>query len=313
MPRKALTTKEFIEKAKQIHGDTYNYNEVNYVNAHTKIQIICRDHGSFRTQPRKHLEGSGCPVCAINRKRITKEEFIRRSIEVHGDRYIYDQVEWVDTKTKVTITCPEHGDFKQLPSDHMKGIKCRECGYYERTYPNQLDTDLFKERASIIHRGYYNYNKVEYGSSKDKVTILCPIHGEFYQRPSNHLRGDGCPYCNKGAYNPKVAERHKDKWLNTKAYVYLIKLYSDEESFYKVGITTNFKKRFDKSKMPYNVRELFIKETNKYNATYLEHHIIKYVTTEGLSYSPSIKFDGHSECFKVDKELDKAFLFDLLN
>ena len=120
-----LTTDEFIKKAREIHGDKYDYSKVEYKNYDTKVCIICPKHGEFWQIPRYHLNGKGCPKCAGN-IRLTTEEFIRRAKEVHGDKYDYSKVEYVNSQTKVCIICPEHGEFWTFPNNHLK-CECPKC------------------------------------------------------------------------------------------------------------------------------------------------------------------------------------------
>ena len=118
-------TKEFIAKAKAVHGDKYDYSKVNYVNSFTKVTIICPKHGEFEQTPNLHLKSQGCPNCYGNKK-MTIEEFIKRAKEVHGDKYDYSKVKYVNALTKVTIICPIHGEFEQTPAKHLLGIRERK-------------------------------------------------------------------------------------------------------------------------------------------------------------------------------------------
>ena len=195
-----MNIQEFIEKAKKIHGDRYDYSKVEYVNAHTKVCIICPKHGEFWQAPRHHLNGSGCPYC-VGKKRLTTEEFIRRAKEVHGDRYDYSKVEYVNTRRKVCIICPKHGEFWQIPLHHLKGSGCPNCVGKKR-----LTTEEFIRRAKEVHGDRYDYSKVEYVNTRTKVCIICPEHGEFLQIPNNHLQGQGCPYCAQEKHNSNTEE-----------------------------------------------------------------------------------------------------------
>ena len=181
-------TKEFIAKAKAVHGDKYDYSKVNYVDCNTKVTIICPSHGEFEQAPRTHLSGRGCPDCA--KQRMTTEEFIEKAKKVHGDKYDYSKVKYVNKDTKVTIICPTHGEFEQNPRSHLTGQGCPSCGGNKK-----LTTEEFVERARIVHGDKYDYSKVDYVNNNTKVTIICPTHGEFEQKPSGHLTGRGCPYC----------------------------------------------------------------------------------------------------------------------
>lgn len=121
------TTAQFIEKAIEIHGNRYDYSMVSYkTNNKEKISIICREHGVFEQTPAGHLRGQGCLVCC-GKLKITTDEFKCRAVSMHGSLYIYDNVEYVDSYTKVLIECKKHGKFKQNPRSHLKGIGCPQC------------------------------------------------------------------------------------------------------------------------------------------------------------------------------------------
>jgi len=193
MPKR-LTTEQFIEKAKAIHGDKYDYSLVEYKNAKTKVKIICPIHGVFEQRADKHIENRGCPKCAGNKKKST-EEFIVDAWCVHGDRYNYSLVDYKNNRTKVKIICPIHGVFKQSYISHIiNGNTCPICD--NDTFLNFIKNSIF------IHGDKYDYSLVEYKNAKTKVKIICPIHGMFEQMPDTHIRGGGCPKCNKSSFIP---------------------------------------------------------------------------------------------------------------
>ena len=110
------TTPQFVEDAQKIHGDKYDYSEVEYVNAHTPVRIKCRRCGVvFLLSPANHLVGRGCPRCSKKQthKRVTQEMFIARARELHGDKYDYSKTDYQDMRSKVLIVCPRHGEFWQ--------------------------------------------------------------------------------------------------------------------------------------------------------------------------------------------------------
>ncbi len=182
-------TKEFIAKAKAVHGDKYDYSKVMYINNLTKVTIGCPIHGEFEQTPAKHLLGQGCPNCG-GRKKLTTEEFLERAKKVHGDKYDYSKVMYINNSTKVTIDCPIHGEFEQTPTSHLSGTGCAKCSRKKK-----ISTEEFIEKAKKIHRDKYDYSKAKYVNATTKVTIVCPIHGEFEQIPYSHLSGQGCPVC----------------------------------------------------------------------------------------------------------------------
>ena len=198
-------TEEFIKKAKKIHGDKYDYSKVEYKNSSIKVCIICPEHGKFWQTPNAHLNGKGCYKCFQERQSIitkqrnllTTEEFVKKAKEVHGNKYDYSKVEYVNTHTKVCIICPEHGEFWQTPNAHLNGSGCQKCGNEKRKQKNTLSTEQFIKRAKEVHGDKYDYSKVEYVKAKRKICIICPEHGEFWQQADSHLHGCGCPKCNR--------------------------------------------------------------------------------------------------------------------
>jgi very-short-patch-repair endonuclease len=124
---KAKSTDDFIKIVKGIHGDKYDYSKTDYKNTKTPITIICPIHGEFVQSPEKHqYQKSGCPICAGNLQDTT-ETFIEKAIHIHGDKYNYDKVDYVNGKSKVTITCLKHGDFLQRANNHLAGDGCPRC------------------------------------------------------------------------------------------------------------------------------------------------------------------------------------------
>ena len=196
-------TELFIEKAKGIHGEKYNYSKVNYTTAHEKVCIICPEHGEFWQTPHNHLKGQGCPKCA-NHVEISKEEFLKRAKKVHGDKYDYSKINYINFTTEVEIICPIHGSFWQKPVYHIHNRGCPICGNKSIGKKLSMGKDEFIEKAKKIHGDKYDYSKVEYKNQLEKVCIICPEHGEFWQSPGNHLSGEGCPTCGNGNHSSKM-------------------------------------------------------------------------------------------------------------
>jgi hypothetical protein len=121
---KNVTTKEFIEKSKLIHGDKYDYSKVDYKYSNKDVIIICKIHGDFLQIPNTHLNNHGCSKCAGIAKSNTTE-FIENAKLIHGDKYEYFKVDYKNNITKVIITCKVHGDFLQTPKSHLKGHGCQ--------------------------------------------------------------------------------------------------------------------------------------------------------------------------------------------
>ncbi len=123
---KRKSTEIFIKKVNKIHKNKYNYSKIDYVNNHTKIQIFCPAHGYFLQNPNSHLKGFGCPSCSLVKK-LTTETFIEKSKKIHGNKYNYSKVNYINNYTKVLIICPKHGEFSQTPNSHLTGNGCPLC------------------------------------------------------------------------------------------------------------------------------------------------------------------------------------------
>ena len=197
-----LTTKSFIEKANSVHKNKFDYSKVNYVNSKTKVCIICPKHGEFWQTPGSHLSGRGCNLCS---KPIhNTESFIAEAKKVYGDKYDYSKVEYVDSHTKVIVICPIHGEFLVSPNNHIKGRGCYKCGRAASSEKQSLTTEEFILKAKKIHGDKYDYSKVKYVNNHTRVCIICPKHGEFWQKPMKHLSGQGCVKCSESKLETMV-------------------------------------------------------------------------------------------------------------
>lgn len=199
-----LTTEVFIKRAKQVHGDKYDYSKVEYVNSKTKVCIICPEHGEFWQTPSNHLTGRGCPICryinSAKNNSLTKEEFIEKARAIHGDKYDYSKVEYKNNLTKVCIICPEHGEFWQDPTGHIdKKAGCPRCSKNHR-----YTTEEFLKSLPSWVKEKYDFSKFVYKRTHDKSIVICPEHGEFLQSPHNIRKGIGCPGCSESKLERNV-------------------------------------------------------------------------------------------------------------
>jgi len=128
---KITTKNRFIEKAEELHGKRYDYSKSNYVDSRIKITISCKIHGDFEQKPTNHLQGNGCPKCGRKRRadgmRKTQKEFLDKAKKLHNNFYSYEKTNYFDTRDKIIITCPIHGDFKQQAGGHLQGFGCVRC------------------------------------------------------------------------------------------------------------------------------------------------------------------------------------------
>jgi hypothetical protein len=193
MPKK-LTTKIFIEKAKLIHGEKYDYSLSEYFFSNEKIKIICSEHGIFEQKPNNHLNGRGCYNCG-EKERIKKQtmgdmKFIQKAKLIYSEKYDYSLSEYKNNQTKIKIKCKKHGIFELTPNCHLSGQGCPRCIGRGKT------TDDFIEEAIIKHGSVYDYSLSEYSGTFTKIKIICHEHGIFEPTPNQHLNGSGCPVCN---------------------------------------------------------------------------------------------------------------------
>jgi thymidylate kinase len=202
---------DFIQDARKVHGDKYDYSKVNYQGVGKKINIICPIHGSFPHQnPYNHLKGQGCPDCAreLVREKLKRKnnEFIELAKKVHGDKYDYSEVNYQNKDKKVKIICSLHGPFSQSPHNHLKGSKCDKCANISRIEKIKDTKEIFIDKARKVHGDAYDYSKVDYQRSDLKVNIICKKHNfEFPMIPNSHLNGSGCPICNESKGEKYVA------------------------------------------------------------------------------------------------------------
>ena len=210
------TTSEFIEMAKRIHGERFDYSQVNYRGTKIPVTIICSRHGPFQMLPSNHLKGQGCPRCSFTRN---TDDFIRKAKEVFGNKYDYSKVEYKTAQDYVTIICPEHGEFRIRACNHIQGHGCSKCAKNQK-----YTTESFIKASKEVHADFYDYSETVYINAKTKVRIICPIHGPFLQIPFNHIHGTRCPQCGSEAggqkrvassaeeFNIKAKAIHGDKY-----------------------------------------------------------------------------------------------------
>lgn len=211
MPPK-LSKLEFIIKSNKVHNNRYIYDNVDYINSMTKINIKCPDHGYFMQTPSNHLHGYGCKLCGFckNTRLSTTTKFIISANKKHNGFYDYKEIEYVNNYTKVFICCPIHGDFEQTPNSHLNGSGCPTCGLIKSDKNRTTSNAEFIKRAKKVHNNFYDYSKTQYEHNTKKVEIICPMHGIFAQNANSHVKGSGCPKCGNNNYS-KVAIRWLEK------------------------------------------------------------------------------------------------------
>lgn len=224
-------------------------------------------------------------------KKLTTNEFIEKARKVHGDKYDYSKVEYQNSDTRICIICPIHGEFYQVPYSHLSGSGCKRCAEKEKHMAFTKNNKHFIEKSQKVHGNKYDYSKVEYINRNEKVRIICPIHGEFWQRPANHYEGKGCPKCNASKLEKEVETllasnkieyetQKKFKWLGRLSLDFFLPKYNiaiecQGGQHYKPvnffgGIKKFIKqKERDKRKLEetriHNIKIIYVNENNKTN------------------------------------------------
>ena len=286
MPKR-LSQEEFISRAHQKHNNFYTYDNVTYIHSDTKVLITCPLHGDFEQRPYDHMAGRGCSKCNVGEIN-SLSTFIEKATLVHNGKYDYSKTMYINSKTKVIITCPTHGDFEQAPSSHIHAKQgCKLCGHIRVANKQTLTTETFIQKAKTIHGDKYDYSKVNYINHDLPVTITCNKHGDFEQKPIYHLGGSNCQQCS--------AEMSKLQFNPDKETI-LYYVYFPKYDVYKIGITSRtIKQRFYCDNIDYTVLASKTYKTG-YTAWKQEQRILnKYLD---VKYDgPPILYAGNSELF----------------
>lgn len=198
---------------------------------------------------------------------------------------------------KVEIRCPIHGIFFQQARCHSFGQGCAKCAHDKHKITKRLTQEQFLQKAKNKHGDLYNYKDTIYGKSGEKVKIYCKYHGLFEQSPHDHIAGAGCPTCANYSNYLRINYKDKDQtFLNElKGYLYVVHLFSDDEEFYKVGITKNPKNRFKELRKHYKLEQLYLEEDYLFHILTTENIFLK--DFKVYKYIPKHIQCGKTECF----------------
>lgn len=235
---KRKTIPKLLEEFKSVHGDKYDYSLITeYQNRKTKLPIICHckddegnEHGIFYQTACSHFfNKQGCPKCAKNGVKYTTDEFIKKVSKIWPE-LLFNKVEYINAHTKIIVTCPQHGDFEIQPYLLLQNHGCKFCAFEKRNKMALIGTDEFIRRSKEIHGdNIYDYSKVEYTGNDSEVCIICPEHGEFYQRASIHMyQGCGCPKCKTSRLEREIMNKfpnfEREKKFDWLRYEYPLRL-----------------------------------------------------------------------------------------
>jgi len=209
------TKNRFVEQSILTHGNVYDYSKSNYLNYHSKLEIICQHHGSFWQTPQNHIAGRGCKRC--NRGEVfDTDDFVKKSKKIHGNKYDYNETKYTENRKPVKIVCKIHGRFFQLANTHLRGSGCSKCGNLDSSKSQKSSKYKFLEDAKKIHGNTYDYSNVSYNQTHKKISIKCKKHGNFFQTPHNHITNkQGCPYCVHTVSKPEIEFLDFEKIPNT--------------------------------------------------------------------------------------------------
>lgn len=212
---------EYIKKAKEVHGDTYDYSETHYIKNTLKIDIICKIHGKYKQSPWDHLRGNGCPKCrsakmsALQTK--SAEWFIAAANKIHSNKYDYSEIDYVNTRTEVGIICPKHGKFFQLPKSHLKGSGCSKC----RSSLGEIFIRKYFTEHAIPYISEYRIDGcvrknrlpfdfgVFYDAERTNLRMLVEFDGEQHFRPCDRFGGE------KAFKNMQIRDKIKNDYCLT--------------------------------------------------------------------------------------------------
>lgn len=224
------TTEQFIAKAKEIYGDRYNYSKVKYINAKTKVCIICPTHGEFYIRPDNFINlKKSCPRCSQEKrdgKQLYKngQEFIKQCKEKYGDKFLWDKIVYNGKRKKMKFYIDNEKYIEMFPDNFLASNSLFKT---KKVKLKNIKDKIFRqnefiEKAKKKYNNRYDYSKVKYVNNNTKVCIICPVHGEFYVKPSTFIskRYRGCPLCLKENFREKQKENfikcakkiHKNKY-----------------------------------------------------------------------------------------------------
>lgn len=306
--KKRFTKDDFVEKSKEKHGNKYNYSNVIYTRNDEKVEIICNTCNThFWQKPNNHFLGQGCPTCyGANKKDI--ESFVLEYREKFPERnYDFSKSKYTNANASMVVTCSKHGDFKSRPSGLLRGKGCPDCGREQIVLKNIISFDEFISRAKAKHGDLFLYKPETYSGINAKLSIFCKEHGWYEQRGIDHINGHGCRKCGRNANGfARSNFVNISKSRDNTAMLYVLKIFSDNELFFKIGITTRtVRERFWSGMANYQyeiLHEVFGDAGYIYDLETQIHRLLR-----DFHYTPGFKFGGSVyECFsKIPKEVEK--------
>lgn len=166
---------EWINNFRAIHGDKYDYGNVPYVLARSPINVTCFEHGDFSILPSNHVNGVGCPECFEVHNKGTRDSFIAKATEVHGGKYSYEDVKYINSITHVDIICPIHGSFKQVPGSHLFGHGCPKC--FGKISKPEFEIVEYIKSLGVLDSQILMSSSPDFMIGKQQLDIYLPDYG----------------------------------------------------------------------------------------------------------------------------------------
>lgn len=289
-----MKKEDILKEAKKMHTIEYNYSLVpDEVKKNENVPIICPKHGLFTPRLSRFLKGSNCKYCSGKAKK-TYEEFVKDARKVHEDIYDYSEFVYIGSHIPSNIICKKHGIFPCSPTNHLNGYGCPECKKEKLHDLFVSNAEEFIEKAKKIHGDKYKYNEVNYQGRCVPVNIICPIHGEFWQTPSNHLQGKGCKFCKSSHLENELKLFLKDKNFLTEQEKHLKWLGLMSLDFYipqyNIAIECQGAQHLEENHFMESFETILARDIKKFNLC-KENGI-------QLLYYTNIKFDKSNPCFE---------------
>lgn len=289
--RKKASVIKLSNKLNEVYGNKYTFNILSYIASNKPVKGYCTEHKCELEFTANSIYRGTVP-CKICKGTVDDtESFIRKASEIHGDTYSYVNSLYVSYHNKVVITCKNHGNFKQRVSDHLSGKGCTKCAN------NIPDTSEVIKRFIEIHGTFYDYSKVAYTKMHDKVEIVCPIHGPYFQKPADHIFNlQGCPSCGSTCFSSQKP-----------GTFYVLKVHNKGSTYYKIGITNKtLKQRYSSLHDRAIIKQCFVYTfTNGALAQELEAKLLAYFSYCKLGFS--ILLSGNTEIVTEDIRKTKYF------
>lgn len=298
-------SKAFLEKAILLHGNKYTYDVDDYICSRTLMKIRCNVHGTeFLQRPSAHLQGQGCPTCALITSAETRTTSDAEFENIFNSFNKNPNVSYVKGtfstyNNDMKLLCTVHGLFDKVAStgNHMKQ-PCTLCNKEARRLKAQ---EAFINKSKALYPDMFEYEDVYYVNNRVRVTLSCVKHGKFSVRPMGHVsdtdgHGTGCPDCAKiswGRWSPKVLMKDIELFEKEICYTYLMKL----SDFYKIGITKNVTTRIKQieKESGFTCEIVSLYKSNTYKSSTIEHYLKDRYC--GSRFTNDVYFGGYTECF----------------